>query len=51
MLYISFCAGRSLGLPEEKGCLLSLTDGNASLDIRDSLSLPISIIDAGKVRI
>ncbi|XP_057463870.1 structural maintenance of chromosomes flexible hinge domain-containing protein GMI1 [Actinidia eriantha] len=37
-----------LGLPNEKGCKVALDDGNASIDIRGSLSLPISVIDSGK---
>ncbi|XP_020206099.1 structural maintenance of chromosomes flexible hinge domain-containing protein GMI1 isoform X2 [Cajanus cajan] len=40
---------RTLDVPDENGCFLSVTDKNASLDIRDSLSLPINVIDSGKV--
>ncbi|XP_043716489.1 structural maintenance of chromosomes flexible hinge domain-containing protein GMI1 [Telopea speciosissima] len=39
---------RPLDLPDDKGTLLSVTDGNASLDIRGSISIPISVIDIGK---
>ncbi|KAK3034710.1 hypothetical protein RJ639_032663, partial [Escallonia herrerae] len=39
---------RPLGIPGEKGCLLSDHDGNPKIDIRDSVSLPISVIDSGK---
>ncbi|XP_058206197.1 structural maintenance of chromosomes flexible hinge domain-containing protein GMI1 isoform X3 [Rhododendron vialii] len=38
-----------LGLPSENGCVLSVhDDGNAGIDIRSSISLPISVIDSGK---
>lgn len=36
-------------MPDESGCILEVNDGNARLDIRNSLSFPISIIDCGKV--
>nr|XP_010915961.1 structural maintenance of chromosomes flexible hinge domain-containing protein GMI1 [Elaeis guineensis] len=39
---------RPLGFPQEQGCSLILADGNASLDIQNSLSFPISVIDTGK---
>ncbi|KAF8379724.1 hypothetical protein HHK36_029171 [Tetracentron sinense] len=39
---------RPLELPDENGCLLTVNAGDASLDIRGSLSLPISVIDTGK---
>ncbi|XP_042487826.1 structural maintenance of chromosomes flexible hinge domain-containing protein GMI1 isoform X2 [Macadamia integrifolia] len=39
---------RPLDLPDDKGSLLSVSDGNASLDIHGSLSIPISVIDLGK---
>ncbi|KAK9292711.1 hypothetical protein L1049_020690 [Liquidambar formosana] len=39
---------RPLGLPNENGCDLSVTNGNANLDIRGSFLLPISVIDSGK---
>lgn len=35
-------------MPDESGCILEVNDGNARLDIRNSLSFPISIIDCGK---
>ncbi|XVF53392.1 hypothetical protein PTKIN_Ptkin05aG0095700 [Pterospermum kingtungense] len=35
-------------LGRENGCILSSNDGNPSLDIRDSLSLPVSVIDSRK---
>ncbi|EOY23564.1 Gamma-irradiation and mitomycin c induced 1, putative isoform 1 [Theobroma cacao] len=37
---------RPLGL--SNGSILSVKDGNASFDIRSSLSLPVSVIDSGK---
>lgn len=40
---------RPLGLPEDQGCLLSVDNGNNFIDVRDSLSLPINVIDSGKV--
>ncbi|XP_074380621.1 structural maintenance of chromosomes flexible hinge domain-containing protein GMI1-like isoform X2 [Apium graveolens] len=33
---------------EEKGCLVENKNGNPTIDIRESKSLPISIIDSGK---
>eukprot|EP00268_Persea_americana_P011683 TRINITY_DN14922_c0_g1_i4.p1 TRINITY_DN14922_c0_g1~~TRINITY_DN14922_c0_g1_i4.p1 ORF type:complete len:1098 (+),score=235.69 TRINITY_DN14922_c0_g1_i4:589-3882(+) len=39
---------RPLGCPDRKGCLLEVNGENASLDIKDSLSFPISVIDSGK---
>ncbi|KAK6250729.1 hypothetical protein SCA6_004734 [Theobroma cacao] len=36
----------SLGL--SNGCILSVKDANASFDIRNSLSLPVSVINSGK---
>ncbi|TKY55970.1 hypothetical protein E2542_SST20396 [Spatholobus suberectus] len=39
----------AIDIPEENGCFLSVKDENASLDIRGSLSLPISVIDTGKL--
>ncbi|KAK2992739.1 hypothetical protein RJ640_023252, partial [Escallonia rubra] len=48
LLFSRFGAGRPLGIPGEKGCLLSNHDGNPRIDIRDSISLPISVIDSGK---
>ncbi|KAL0400592.1 UNVERIFIED_CONTAM: Structural maintenance of chromosomes flexible hinge domain-containing protein GMI1 [Sesamum latifolium] len=39
---------RPLGLPEDKGCQLLVENGNRTIDIRDSLSLPIRVIDSGK---
>lgn len=38
-----------LGLPSENCCLLSVKDdGNTGIDIRGSISIPISVIDSGK---
>ncbi|KAK1276605.1 hypothetical protein QJS04_geneDACA012786 [Acorus gramineus] len=42
---------RPLGCLEEEGCLLTVDDGNACLDIRKSLSFPISVIDHGKCHV
>lgn len=43
-------SGRQIGVSDEKGCLLLADkDGNPTIDIRESKSLPISIIDTGKV--
>ncbi|XP_026658564.2 structural maintenance of chromosomes flexible hinge domain-containing protein GMI1 isoform X2 [Phoenix dactylifera] len=39
---------RPLGFSEELGCSLVFADGNASLDVHNSLSFPISVIDSGK---
>lgn len=40
---------RQLGISDEKGCLVfEDEDGNPAIDIRESKSLPISIIDTGK---
>ncbi|KAK9094031.1 hypothetical protein Scep_025500 [Stephania cephalantha] len=39
---------RPLHVPEKNGCLLELNGGSARLDICDSLSFPISIIDSEK---
>ncbi|XP_074380636.1 structural maintenance of chromosomes flexible hinge domain-containing protein GMI1-like isoform X3 [Apium graveolens] len=40
---------RQLGISDEKGCLIfEDEDGNPAIDIRESKSLPISIIDTGK---
>ncbi|XP_063944620.1 structural maintenance of chromosomes flexible hinge domain-containing protein GMI1-like isoform X2 [Daucus carota subsp. sativus] len=40
---------RQIGTSEEKGCLLiDNENGNPSIDIRESKSLPINIIDSGK---
>lgn len=48
MIYY-FATGRPLSLPDEDGCILAVDDGVASFDCRGSLSLPISVIDSGKV--
>ncbi|KAJ4954884.1 hypothetical protein NE237_011667 [Protea cynaroides] len=40
---------RPLDLPDDKGCLLSEINECPSLDIRGSLSIPISVIDFGKL--
>ncbi|KAK6135231.1 hypothetical protein DH2020_031039 [Rehmannia glutinosa] len=39
---------RPIGLPEDKGCRLLVENGNQTIDIRDSLVLPIRIIDSEK---
>ncbi|KAA8540048.1 hypothetical protein F0562_026740 [Nyssa sinensis] len=39
---------RPLGLPDENGCILAVNDGSVSIDIRGSISLPISVIDSVK---
>lgn len=41
---------RPLGCLKEKGCLLEEDGDQASLNIRESLSFPVSVIDLGKVR-
>ncbi|KAJ6309369.1 hypothetical protein OIU77_015172 [Salix suchowensis] len=38
---------RPLDIAEENGCVLSVKDGE--LDIRSSISIPISVIDSGKI--
>ncbi|KAG4930294.1 hypothetical protein JHK86_047255 [Glycine max] len=40
---------RAIDIPDENGSFLSVGDEDASLEIRGSLSLPISVIDSGKV--
>ncbi|OIW07390.1 hypothetical protein TanjilG_10225 [Lupinus angustifolius] len=40
---------RPVDIPDENGCVLSLDDENASLEIRGSVSLPLSVIDNGKL--
>ncbi|KAH9724086.1 Structural maintenance of chromosomes flexible hinge domain-containing protein GMI1 [Citrus sinensis] len=39
---------RPLAVPDEKGCVLAVNNGNASLHIGSSLSLPIGVIDSEK---
>ncbi|CAN8277312.1 unnamed protein product [Cochlearia groenlandica] len=39
---------RPINLPEKDGCKLSITNGVSSIDLKRSLSLPISVIDSGK---
>lgn len=47
-MFICLCGyGRPLDIAEENGCVLSVKDGE--LDIRSSISIPISVIDSGKV--
>ncbi|THG10123.1 hypothetical protein TEA_027988 [Camellia sinensis var. sinensis] len=54
LLFLSFFIGearlicRPLSLASENGCSLAVDDGNAAIDMRSSLSLPISVIDSGK---
>lgn len=36
-------------MPDEHGCVVAMNSENASIDIRKSMSLPISIIDSEKV--
>ena len=40
---------RPSSLPDEKGCILSVNDGGTNLDMGGSLSIPLNVIDAGKV--
>ncbi|XP_061340120.1 uncharacterized protein LOC133286688, partial [Gastrolobium bilobum] len=39
---------RPIDIPDENGCVLSVGDEDASLDIHGSLSLPLTVIDSGK---
>ncbi|KAF3432812.1 hypothetical protein FNV43_RR23914 [Rhamnella rubrinervis] len=39
---------RPLGIAKESGCILSETDGETNIDVRNSLSIPITVIDSGK---
>ncbi|CAH8272083.1 unnamed protein product [Arabidopsis lyrata] len=39
---------RPIDRPENEGCKLSIIDGISKLEVRSSLSLPITIIDSGK---
>ncbi|XP_050237468.1 structural maintenance of chromosomes flexible hinge domain-containing protein GMI1 isoform X2 [Mercurialis annua] len=39
---------RPLDVADDDGCTLAVKDGNASLNIHRSLSLPISVVDSGK---
>lgn len=46
-----FGTGRPIGTTGEKGCQLANDkDENPSIDIGESISLPVSVIDSGKVR-
>ncbi|KAI3458000.1 hypothetical protein Pfo_014663 [Paulownia fortunei] len=47
-LFRKFPYDRPLGLPEGKGCHLLVENGNKTIDIRESLALPIRIIDSEK---
>lgn len=40
---------RPINLPKNEGCTLSIVDGISRLEVRSSLSLPITIIDSEKV--
>ncbi|XP_027332090.1 structural maintenance of chromosomes flexible hinge domain-containing protein GMI1 [Abrus precatorius] len=40
---------RPINIPDENGCFLSVKDEDACLEIRGSLSLPLSVIDSGKL--
>ena len=40
---------RPLGMPDDTACILVVNNGNPNFDIRGSLSLPIDVIDSGKV--
>ncbi|KAM1976756.1 hypothetical protein ACFX15_041359 [Malus domestica] len=40
-----FC--RPLSNPDAKGCILSISDGDTSLDVGGSLPVPVSVIDTG----
>ncbi|XP_062024836.1 structural maintenance of chromosomes flexible hinge domain-containing protein GMI1-like [Rosa rugosa] len=35
-------------LSDEKGCILSVNEGDTNLDMGESLSVPFSVVDAGK---
>jgi len=49
-MFICLCGyGRPLDIAEENGCVLSVKDEIARFDIRSSISIPISMIDSGKV--
>ncbi|KAL6508311.1 hypothetical protein OROHE_021853 [Orobanche hederae] len=39
---------RPIGLPENRGCHILNVDGNKTIDIRESLALPIRVIDSEK---
>ncbi|KAI3883467.1 hypothetical protein MKX03_025923 [Papaver bracteatum] len=39
---------RPIDLPAEKGCLLDVDGENSCLDVQDSLSFPINVIDSGQ---
>ncbi|KAL5567763.1 hypothetical protein UlMin_024338 [Ulmus minor] len=39
---------RPLSIPDEEGCVLREHDGEANLEIRKSLSVPVSVIDSQK---
>ncbi|KAJ8479740.1 hypothetical protein OPV22_023467 [Ensete ventricosum] len=41
---------RTLDCSDEKGCSLLVDNGNASLDMHDSLSFPISLIDSENIQ-
>lgn len=44
------CFTRPLSNPDAKGCILSISDGDTSLDVGGSLPVPVSVIDTGMVR-
>ncbi|XP_026403725.1 structural maintenance of chromosomes flexible hinge domain-containing protein GMI1-like isoform X2 [Papaver somniferum] len=40
---------RPIDLPADKGCLLDVDGENSCLDVQDSLSFPINVIDSGQI--
>lgn len=38
-----------MGVPNDSGCALRIDDENANIEIGKSISLPVSVIDIGKV--
>lgn len=49
ILYLVVFGTRPLGIPDDNGSILVFNNGDASFDICGSLSLPINVIDSGKV--
>lgn len=48
-VFYYFHLERPLGIPDENGCILSDADGETNIDVRNSFSIPITVIDSGKV--
>ncbi|KAK4431325.1 Structural maintenance of chromosomes flexible hinge domain-containing protein GMI1 [Sesamum alatum] len=46
--FVNFPLIWPLGLPEDRGCQLLVENGDRTIDVRDSISLPIRVIDSGK---